>query len=420
MKKLISAATVLLLLGCCMSLLGGCMRSIQLNERAIVQAIGIDLAESGGYRMTMQAKEVLEAAAAPNQSGESGKTVIIEREGGNMTDMIAGASVTQGRQLFLGSMKVVVIGEKLAQKGVGGVMNFLNSSQQIAPSVLVVVARGEAGELIKAVEKNPALSAGGLLDIINSTQSIGYAPDSRLQDILGAIHGENICGTLAVIGLKNEKTSSSDKSEEEGEKPEEPTSGETSDEESGGKPGEKPPEKPQIEVMGSGLFCGDRLERMLGLRETRGLQWMQSGKIKAATLSVETEALGMVSSVTHSVKCRVTPDFSADIPVFRIDVTAKLSAVEVDLKHEGRMTDSEREHVQHLQEQFIRSEIESALSVTQMAGYDVYGLSLLTDQRKSKFYRENINRWPQVMMSSGYSVEVEAEIDRSGSDNRVV
>lgn len=415
MKKIIVAVAVAASL-----LLGGCMSSIRLNERGIVQVIGVDMTKDGGYKLTMQAKEVLEASATPNQSGEAGKTIVVEREGKNLTDIIAGASVAQGRQLFLGSMKVVVIGESSARNGIDGIVNFLNASQQIAPSVIVVVAKGEAGELVKAVDKNPALSASGLLDIINSTQSIGYAPDSRLQDILGAVHSENISGTLALIGLKEqkkeEKKDSSEKSEESpGEKSEEPTGGE-------GKASgeEKTPEKPQIEVIGSCVFRGDKLERTLGLRETRGIQWMRSGKIKAATLSVETETLGMVSSVTHSVKCKITPDFSADIPVFRIAVTAKLSAVEVVLKHEGRMTDSEREYAQHLQEQFIRSEIESALSATQMAGYDVYGLSLLVDQRKSEFYRENINRWPQVMMSSGYSVEVETTIDRSGSDNRVV
>lgn len=45
-------------------LLAGCVPSVRLNERGVVQAIGIDLAEEGGYRATMQVREAVGAAAA--------------------------------------------------------------------------------------------------------------------------------------------------------------------------------------------------------------------------------------------------------------------------------------------------------------------------------------------------------------------
>ena len=125
-------------------LLAGCVPSVRLNERGVVQAIGIDLAEEGGYRATMQVREAVGAAAGANQSPEDAKTMLVEETGATMTELLARASATQGRQLFLGSVRVIVFGQEAARAGAEGPLGFFNSNHQISPATLVAVAEGEA------------------------------------------------------------------------------------------------------------------------------------------------------------------------------------------------------------------------------------------------------------------------------------
>lgn len=65
-------------------LLAGCVPSVRLNERGVVQAIGIDLAEEGGYRVTMQVREAVDGAGGANQSPDDAKTMLVEETGRTM------------------------------------------------------------------------------------------------------------------------------------------------------------------------------------------------------------------------------------------------------------------------------------------------------------------------------------------------
>lgn len=52
-------------------MLTGCVQSVKLNERGVVQTIGIDLNEDGFYRVTLQVREAVGTSGAPNQPDES-------------------------------------------------------------------------------------------------------------------------------------------------------------------------------------------------------------------------------------------------------------------------------------------------------------------------------------------------------------
>ena len=54
-------------------MLTGCVQSVKLNERGVVQTIGIDLNEDGFYRVTLQVREAVGTSGAPNQPDESSK-----------------------------------------------------------------------------------------------------------------------------------------------------------------------------------------------------------------------------------------------------------------------------------------------------------------------------------------------------------
>lgn len=232
--------------------------------------------------------------------------MLVEETGATMTELLARASATQGRQLFLGSVRVIVFGQEAARAGAEGPLGFFNSNHQISPATLVAVAEGEAGELIRAGEKDPALSAEGLADVLESAGKAGFSPPSRLKDLMGAANAENAAGAVTLLRYSA---------------PDPPKSGspssEASSEESGTgsearQAAEKTPEK-KLSLGGAAVFVGHRMEASISPAAACGLEWTQN-RAKACVLSVGDGQLGEVAAVTHRQKAKITVEMSGRSP----------------------------------------------------------------------------------------------------------
>lgn len=414
-------------------MLTGCVQSVKLNERAVVQTIGIDLTDDGAYRVTLQVQEAVGTSGKPNQPDESSKSIIVEETGRTLTEVFTRASATQGRQMFLGSMQIIVLGEETVAAGIDGILDFLNSSHQISPSIAMVIARGEAGELVQAGCDDPALSADGLLHVMQSANKAGLAPKSRLIDLVNAVRGEPpVAGTLTLIEYvpvsQSEQTSSapeealpdalfiqdSGEASQEGSGEEASSSGQDS---SGGEKSTKASsgeqEDKRLRLSGSVIFDGEQFAAFLDPTATRGLEWTRRD-MKNTSLTVGDDRIGTVASVTHDQKAKVEVDLTGDVPVFDIDVTVRSMALEKQLPNGLPFDEQARAYAAALQEHLIRAEIEKMVLDAQRAGHDVMGLSLLMRQKYPDFYQMHAADWSNVIKTAGYNVFVHCTIDRTG------
>ena len=344
-------------------MLTGCVQSVKLNERGVVQTIGIDLNEDGFYRVTLQVREAVGTSGAPNQPDESSKSIVVEETGRTLTEVFTRASVTQGRQMFLGSVQIIVLGEETVAAGIDGILDFFNSNHQISPTTAIVVARGKAGELVQAGRDDPALSADGLLDVMQSAYKSGLAPKSRMIDLINAVRGEQ--------------------------------------------------EEKRLRLSGSAMFDGEELVGFLNPAATRGLEWMRKD-MKNATVTVGDDRIGRVAAVTHDQKTKIKVDLTGDVPVFNIDVTVRSTALEKQLPDSLLFDEQARIYTAALQEHLIRGEIEAAVLDAQREGHDVMGLSLLMRQRYPDFYKAHEADWSKVIATAGYNIFVHCTIDSTG------
>ena len=126
----------------------GCVPHTELNEKAIILAIGIDYKDEK-YKVTFQYY---------NPTGIGGRTLVDNSqpnvltsngEGENVYAALEDASFRCGRELMLGVTQLIVIGEDAAKYSVNKVMEFSKSFFQSHPDMLVTVAEGEAQELMK-------------------------------------------------------------------------------------------------------------------------------------------------------------------------------------------------------------------------------------------------------------------------------
>lgn len=389
----------------------GCASGVHLSRRAIVQAVAVDY-DSGQYVATLQLYGI------EGESPDKQSTQTMELRGDTLTSLLTEGGVREGKQLFLGSLQILLLGEDLAREHAGEALRFFNAYPQIQPTLPVAVVEGRAGELLLNADSNPSLSARGLLNTLNSAEKAGLVPQARLMDVVGGMEGG---GSLLPLfhygsgpeqemppgfsGLETGDPLLNDLLRQEAE-----SAGESSGEPESGPGGQNnPEEEKELTLVGGAIFEGDNMDRTISPTEARGFSWL-SGKGKSAVLSVELPELGRAVAVTDWLKVQVTPEVMADSLVFRIRLEVRASLLETTMREEDVTA-----HLAELRELFsrkIRMETESALSATCRRGYDPMNLGGLVKQRIPAFYKEHGDEWEDTLQDAGYSVDVKFLLER--------
>ncbi len=141
-------------------LLTSCIRITNLQDRAIVQAIGIDI-KDGEFAVTMQ-------IFSPDGSG--GQTLVdptkqnsrvITTYGKSIAEALEETSVSQGKVFFLGHNRLIILGEGTKKYNLSEVLDFFTTSSRSRADVKVLTTAGEAYDILsKDINQGilPALS----------------------------------------------------------------------------------------------------------------------------------------------------------------------------------------------------------------------------------------------------------------------
>lgn len=152
--------------------LTGCVPHTELNEKAIILAIGIDYKDEK-YNVMFQYY---------NPTGIGGRTLVDNSQpnvltskgtGENVYAALEDASFRCGRELMLGVTQLIVIGEKAAEHSVERVMDFTKSFFQSHPDMLVTVAEGEAEKLMEAKFSEGIVSTQKLKFLLTNAEKSG-------------------------------------------------------------------------------------------------------------------------------------------------------------------------------------------------------------------------------------------------------
>ena len=154
-RKLLSILLVMSLM------LTGCWSRKELNDLALVMALGIDL-DPGGYAVTAQ---VMNPGEAGNQKGGSsgGMPVVTYKSiGRTVPDALQRMLSMTPRMLYLSHIRVLVFGEALARSGVSDALDFISRNHQLRTDFFLLVAKNSQAskilEIITPFEHIPANS----------------------------------------------------------------------------------------------------------------------------------------------------------------------------------------------------------------------------------------------------------------------
>lgn len=170
--------------------LTGCWDRMEIEERATILGLSIDIAEEenedpinhpddiempksniGMIEVTAQLAVPGQIPLGPSQGGGSGgpeDTVwIVKTVGHNISDAINNLQQQLAATLFLGHLQVIIISEEVAKEGIGHINDFMKRHPEIRRDAWMLINGKEASETLKVaprLERIPAIYLASMLD----------------------------------------------------------------------------------------------------------------------------------------------------------------------------------------------------------------------------------------------------------------
>lgn len=148
----------------------GCWNRRELNELAITLAIGLDSTRDGQYLVTAQVVNPGEVSQGKGGGGSGLSPVVIyQAKGKTVFEAVRKMTKESPRRIYPSHLRMLVIGESLAKKGIGKPLDLLSRDWEMRSDFYITVAKGmNAEDILKvptALEKIPANNLFDTLEV---------------------------------------------------------------------------------------------------------------------------------------------------------------------------------------------------------------------------------------------------------------
>ncbi|KKI88459.1 spore gernimation protein GerC [Bacillus sp. SA1-12] len=147
--------SILILLLC---LLSGCWNRKELNDLAIVVGMGVDISNDQ-YVVTTQVVNPGQVAAK-QAGGQKAPVILYQQKGDTLFEAIRRTTTVSPRKLYFPHLRILVIGEELAKKGLKDTLDWLSRDHDVRTDFYIVVAKDSKAEnvlkVMTALENIPA------------------------------------------------------------------------------------------------------------------------------------------------------------------------------------------------------------------------------------------------------------------------
>ncbi len=374
-KWIFFVLSFLVLLFVIVFLFSGCAEKQELDDLTVVSGIALD---SQGEQ-TSVCNLAVEYVTISSE-GTTGKNVegqILALQGENAFSALREALNKSQNKLYLVHNQLLIFGKTAAEQGLKEHIDFFVRDYEARLNVPVLIADGQAGEILKTKAEGTGLTSEFLKDMIEAQSEQGVNTFTKLLDFTQNITSWEK-GTLIPMA-RIDKTD---------------------------------PEKPALVVDSTAVFVKDKMVGTLDKEKTRGVLWVM-GKVKDGLINIETERGQVVVEITG---CKV--DKKIEVEEGKIKVKVKIMQV----GNIGSATDKAGENreqnikeIQKMTEKAIEKEIVSGFESLKEYGCDVYGLGDDLRRTKPEKWETISDDWPDVFKEARLEVEINSTIDNTGA-----
>lgn len=365
--------------------LGGCWSRIEINDRAFVTAVFVDAGEEEGeIRLTlgMPLPNRISSGNRGDSSTQGRPFATFSRTGESLAVANRLIQMDLSRELNWGHTRILVIGDKMARRGIRPILEFVLRQPSFHTKTYVLLAEREAREI---VELTPVLERFPM-EVLREIIERGGVIETTVKDLMmaEAYTADSMIGRLR---LSEQKMVSE--------------AGKLSK---------------WAGVKGAGVLKNGVLVDTFNVIDMRSGMWIR-GKMKNALISIESPVDGKL--ISFQVR-NVATD---------VDVKAENDEVQVKIRIEGdddivsSQSDIDLQKPENIllveaaMNDTLRGRIEATLEKTQRAGVDVFQIGQRVEWKYPLLWRRWKNDWREYYRDHvHFEIEPDIAVKRPGGE----
>ncbi|MGE5455852.1 MAG: Ger(x)C family spore germination protein [Ignavibacteriales bacterium] len=391
MKK-IKILIILLLI----SLTTGCWNYRELNNLAIVSAIGID-EEDGVYNVSVQVMNPSQQSSNSKSGGSSSQTTpvdVYEGKGKSILEAINSILLKQPNDIFLGHTDLIVISDQLARKGIENFIDFLlrdRQSRKIFP--MVIIKNAKASDVIKLITPIETISSKYISSTLEATKkNSGVLSDRLFDEILMCLFTrgrEATISAIELVGLPEKGDESKNLS----------TSIPTT----------------YFKISGSGVLVNDRLVGYFDEKESLGYTYIRN-KVTASVISVPCDKEGNYAGVKlEKSKASLKTTIKDGKPVGEITLNTKAVISEFNCKVDLLKPENIKKIEDATNKELKKILNYAVVKAQKELKSDVFGFGEYIYKNKHKDWKKYEDNWNETFSNMEYKIKVTTEIRNVGA-----
>lgn len=400
---------VFVLLG--MLLLVGCWSRREIEELALVMAAAADAEGDNNVRLSVFIVNPREIGGGqPSGAGGGGNTnkvpgEIVSTTGGDFTEAARRIEEQIPRRLFWAHNRVIIVGDKLARRGLTW-LDWFSRDRQMRLNTPVILAPGEAREVLDlppGVELVPGEIISGIL---NNHVTLKV----ELKELLSMWQAKGDNPVIPRVTLVSPQEHSGSKTQGAGGREQQGQG------EGGGEGRTRQKAGPAaIRFEGAGVFREGKLIGYLDHLETLGTMWLR-GEVKEGVLTFHCpeHTLEKVSVRFHRAQTKVIPQVEGDKITFLVKIISEGDLLEQTCQ-ESLATPEKIEELEKALYHELNKRVQAALNKAQRElKTDIFGFGEVLHRDNPKFWKQVEDNWNEIFAGAEVKLEAQVSIRRIG------
>ncbi|MBQ6898678.1 MAG: Ger(x)C family spore germination protein [Clostridia bacterium] len=375
MKKIISSVLVLSLI-----FLTSCsnIEIVELNERLIIEAIGIDYAD-GLYKVTIEGLDSFTAGTESNSISAPSLTKCFLFEGETIGMAMNSISVVTGQLPLFSQARILILGFNAASEALSEILDFFRREYTTRTDILFAVAKNTAAEVV-AADFGKNVSSGSILQAaIMSYKHTGRNTYTPLYRFINSVLGDTDSPCCPVINIK--KNAYNDSRE--------------------------------VELTGTAVFGKDKSAVIISPERTLGLMLI-TGEIRNGDITVRADKGTATIEIIDS-KTKIRTEIKDGRAHFTLKLRIRCDIPEFQSEHFRGLSKSDTENIARYSAKKVSGIITDTLDeVFYKNNYDAFGIGRRINLENHGFYAEILNNNIKLSDVVSFDIDTEIEIRRIG------
>ncbi|WP_088226328.1 Ger(x)C family spore germination protein [Desulfosporosinus sp. FKB] len=378
-----------LILIVCLLFLPGCWGKREVEELAPLIGIGFDLGKKPGtFLITMQ-------LAKPKQGGGESVAKIEDR-----TFSVEVASAREATEMvykissripFMGSLKVIVIGEGAAKAGFNDIIDFAQRFSEFRRTMFLVLTKGKAQTLLNMKLRDGELPAMSIKNHMEQGNNLSTFPTVRLGHYLTILGTQSTAPILPIVeSIKSGEDGIEYNNEKEGK---------------------------ELHIQGAGVLHGDQLVDYLTDQETKGYMWLENNVQNRLINTMDDKGNVSFGGQVLKSKTRYKLVNNNGVIGLQYQIQASISVDEV-IGIKQQLSEPEWVDLMNQAEnsyaKVIKEECELSIIKERDLSLDFLGIGRLIEERNSSYWKTIKDQWEEKIADFPLTVNVQVSVHHSG------